>query len=94
MASEVNLELNGIPKVGVVGFSWTTLFFGFFVPMLRGDVKWAILMLLLGVCTCWLANFVLCFSYNKFYTRSLLEQGYQPVDDYSKALLVQHDLMS
>lgn len=93
MASEVNLELNGIPKIGLVGFSWTTFFFGFLVPMLRGDVKWAIIMLALGVCTMGLANFILCFAYNNIYTRGLLEKGYRPVDDYSAALLAQYDLL-
>ena len=38
MAVEVNLEKYGHRKKGFLGFSWTAFFFGFFVPIFRGDL--------------------------------------------------------
>ena len=37
MAVEVNLEKYKVRKKGFIGFSWTSFFFGFFVPIFRGD---------------------------------------------------------
>ena len=39
MAKVIMLEKNGVQKQGFVGFSWTMFFFGFFVPLFRGDGK-------------------------------------------------------
>ena len=50
----VVLEKNGLRKEVKVGFSWTVFFFGLFVPLFRGDLKWAAIMffgtILLGFC--------------------------------------------
>lgn len=37
----------GLMKQAPVGFSWTMLLFGPFVPLFRGDLKWTILHLLM-----------------------------------------------
>ncbi len=30
-------------------FSWTTFFFGFIVPLVRGDLKWALIMVAISI---------------------------------------------
>lgn len=49
----------GVTKHVKLGFSWTMLFFGFFVPLFRGDFKWTLISLVLSFVTCGLAWFVL-----------------------------------
>ncbi|RVZ98219.1 HrgC protein [Helicobacter pylori] len=77
-----------------MGFSWTTLFFGFFVPIIRGDVKWAIVMVVVTLFTFVLSNIVFAFIYNKQYTTKLLESGYEPTDEYSRGILRSRDMIA
>lgn len=75
---------SGIMKEGFYGFSWTTLFFGMFPALFRGDfltfiggfvvlVIIAFLTFGFGALVC---SFIWAFMYNKYYTRRLLERGY------------------
>ena len=75
---------SGIVKNGFYGFSWTTLFFGFFPALFRGDfitfiggfvVSLIIAAFTLGI-GAFFIGFVWAFMYNKYYTRKLLERGY------------------
>ncbi|MET3196768.1 DUF2628 domain-containing protein [Bacillus sp. OAE603] len=85
----------GLTKQVKVGFSWTTFFFGFLPALFRGDLKWAVIMLIieavLGSFTlgigAFVAGIVFSFIYNKIYIRELIEKGYQPANDESRALL-------
>ena len=93
MATTVNLERDGNLAKGFVGFSWTTLFFGFFVPLVRGDWKWFFIMIIACTLSVGLANIVFCFVYNKIYTRSLLvDKNFIPSDELSKKILAQHGI--
>lgn len=87
MAISVNLEKNGMIRQAPVGFSWTTLFFGFLVPLFRGDWVWFIIMLLIGMLSLGVINFILCFLYNKIYVTKLIENGWVPADAYSAEIL-------
>ena len=71
-------------------------FFGFWVPLFRGDWKWLIIMLLLdliglftlGIVTA-VANIVMSFLYNKLYIEDLISSGYKPNDQASANILKQ-----
>ena len=78
----VNLEKSGLIKQAPVGFSWTTLFFGMFPALFRGDFKWTLIMLLAGLFTAGLAFVIFAFIYNRLYITSMIEAGYK-VKNYS-----------
>ena len=90
MASTVMLKHrdSGLVKRGFYGFSWTTLFFGFFPALFRGDFITFLggfaVLIVLGVFTIGIgsgiAMIVWAFWYNKYYTRKLLERGYMFAD--------------
>lgn len=69
----------GVQKEVKRGFSWTMLFFGFFVPLLRGDILWTVVSLVLAVFTSGISWLILPFFYNKLYLDGLLNKGFKPV---------------
>ena len=73
----------GMIKQVKLGFSWTMLFFGIFVPLLRGDWKWFVFSFLLACITFGISWVVLPFIYNKIYIKGLLEKGWLPADEMS-----------
>lgn len=82
----------GVNKQVKLGFSWTMLFFGIFVPLFRGDFKWTIITMLVSLVTVGLGWFVFPFIYNKIYIKELLEAGWIPGDDMSRDALRTHGL--
>jgi len=74
-------------------FSWTGAIFGFWVPLLRGDLKWFFIYLIVGLLTYNIGAFILSFFYNKIYINSLIEKGYLPADDKSKQLLISKNII-
>jgi len=71
---------SGLIRNGYYGFSWTYLFFGGFVPLVRGEIGIGVLHLIVGFFTVGLWNVVFAFLYNKQYTRRMLERGYVLAD--------------
>lgn len=63
-------------KPGFYGFSWTFLFFGWFVPVFRGELLVALLHLAITVVTFGLWQLIIAFLYNKHYMTRMLEKGY------------------
>lgn len=70
----------GITKKGFYGFSWTSLFFGGFPAIIRGDLAIGILVLIANILTCGVAAIIWAFVYNKKYTLNLIEKGYTFLD--------------
>ena len=71
----INLE-TGLMKSGYYGFSWTFLFFGWFVPIFRGELFISLLHFVLTVVTFGLWQVFIAFLYNKQYMSRMLEKGY------------------
>jgi hypothetical protein len=90
MAETVQLQHpgTGVRKTGYYGYSWTTLFFGFFPALFRGDfitfIGAFVVTVIIGLMTfgvgALLVGIVWSFMYNKYYTRRLLERGYALAD--------------
>ena len=78
MATKVIIQhpANGLTKDGYFGYSWTYLFFGWFVPLFRGELGVAALHLLFTMFTFGLWQLIVSFLYNKQYMTRMLEKGY------------------
>ena len=74
-------------------FSWTSVIFGFWVPLLRGDFKWFFIYLIVGLLTYSLGVIVLAFFYNKIYINNLIEKGHKPANSKSKELLLSKNII-
>jgi hypothetical protein len=70
------------------GFSWTTLFFSFLVPLIRGQVGYAAIQAIIVLCSGGLAAFVFPFIINKHHIKKLLKKGYRPVGEMDRAYLL------
>jgi len=80
----LTLKKNGLRKQVKIGFSWTTFFFGPWVPLLRG--MW--LQLFIFWITFGLAGFYYIFKINAIYGRKLIEDGWEISEDDVSAAAV------
>jgi len=78
MAKRVQLiqPETGLMKSGYYGFSWTFMFFGWFVPIFRGELFISILHFVITIVTFGLWQVIIAFLYNKQYMTRMLEKGY------------------
>lgn len=74
------------------GYSWTTLLFGCFVPIFRGDGKWFFIMLICALITYGISNLIFPFFYNDVYIKRLLEKGFFCTDKVGKEWLKQNNM--
>jgi hypothetical protein len=87
MAQKILLKhpQSGLVTTGFYGFSWTTLFFGFFPALFRKDfmtfgvglVIYCIVAVITAGLGALVASIAWAFMYNKYYTRKLIAQGYR-----------------
>lgn len=73
----ITLKKNGLKQQVKSGFSWTTLFFGVWVPIMRG--MWAQVAIMFF--TCGFAYFYYIFTINRIYARKLIEDGWEVSED-------------
>lgn len=89
MATKVLIKhpQSNLVQNGYVGFSWTYLFFGWFVPLFRGELGVAALHLLFSFVTAGLWQLIVCFLYNKQYMTRKLLAGWVLADTAEKNFL-------
>lgn len=68
---------SGLEKKVKVGFSWTFLFFGIWVPIFRGDFRNTFRIIGLSFVTFGIYAVISCWTYNAKYKEYLLEKGYR-----------------
>ncbi len=68
---------SGIERKCFVGYSWTYFFFGFFVPIFRGEISIGIFHLIFSIVTFGLFQLVMPFLYNKQASVRLLVNGWE-----------------
>jgi hypothetical protein len=68
--------VSGIGKNGYVGYSWTYLLFGWFVPVIRGELLIGILHLIITLVSFGLSQLIFPFLYNRQYMNRMLTSGW------------------
>lgn len=71
---------SGLTKKGFYGYSWTYLFFGWLVPIFRGEIGISMLHLILTVATLGIFQIVMPYLYNRQYTSRQLTNGWVLAD--------------
>jgi len=73
----VKHQQSGIEKHCCIGYSWTYFFFGFFVPIFRGEISIGIFHLIFSIITFGLFQLVMPFLYNKQSSIRFLTSGWE-----------------
>jgi hypothetical protein len=68
---------SGLLKTGYIGYSWTYLIFGWFVPLVRGELGVAVLHLVITVVSAGLSQLIFAFIYNRQYMNRMLTSGWR-----------------
>jgi len=68
---------SGIQSSCYVGYSWTYFFFGFFVPIFRGEVLIGVLHLIFSIFTFGIFQLIMPFLYNKQNAVRLLNDSWR-----------------
>ena len=68
---------SGMVKDGYVGYSWTYLVFGWFVPVVRGELGVGLLHLVITMVSFGLSQLIFPFLYNRQYMVRMLTSGWE-----------------
>jgi len=68
---------SGLVKDGYVGYSWTYLVFGWFVPMFRGELVIGVVHFVFTLISAGLSQLFFPFIYNRQYMTRMLTSGWQ-----------------
>lgn len=92
MTTQITMKHDsGVTKTAYEGFSWTGLFFGWCVPLLRGDMKWFLISVVvalinyglctigIGVATSFIWWILFAVKYNEWQKNDLLLAGFKVV---------------
>ncbi len=73
---------SGLVKTGYIGYSWTYLLFGWFVPLIRGELGIAVLHLVITVVSAGISQLIFPFIFNRQYMQRMLTAGWHldPLD--------------
>ncbi len=69
-------SVSGIAKNGYVGYSWTYLFFGWLVPVVRGELGVGVLHLVITLVSFGLSQLIFPFLYNRQFMNRMLTSGW------------------
>lgn len=83
---------SGLVKTGKYGISWTYLFFGWLVPLFRGELRVALLQLIFTFLTWGIWQLVNAFLYNKQYMTRLLTAGWELSDTDERNMAAKQSL--
>jgi hypothetical protein len=93
--AKIRLKNNtGVQKELKAGFSWTTFFFGGFVPMFRGQWSEVAKWWLLNPVTFFIWGLIQCWTGNKKTIVSYLEKGYEPVTEADRQQLTNRNIIA
>ena len=87
------IHLNsGLAKNGYVGYSWTYLVLGWFVPMFRGELGIGVLHFAFTLISAGLSQLIFPLIYNRQYMTRMLTSGWQLDSSDPNYDLVKHKL--
>jgi hypothetical protein len=85
--NESNIENNCF-----VGYSWTYFFFGFFVPIFRGEISIGVFHLIFSIVTFGIFQLIMPFLYNKQYSMRLLNNSWSLNDSEKNNAIAKHKI--
>jgi hypothetical protein len=78
--TKIKHQESGVEKNAYTGYAWAYFFFGFFVPIFRGEILIGVLHFVFSMVTFGIFQIIMPFLYNKQHTVRLLTDGWKLSD--------------